>query len=96
MVLYLSGNFPVFKDLALWVVLVYGTQSKNSQYNNARFMHKLYGPSFVCMSRLMHKLYIFLCNVTNRLMMGGGYSLYHIEKLKDFTDQFKSGLIPIL
>ena len=40
--------------------------------------------------------YIFLCNVTNRLMMGGGYSLYHIEKLKDFTEQFKSGLIPFL
>ena len=26
----------------------------------------------------------------------GGYSLYHIEKLKDFTEQFKSGLIPFL
>ena len=25
----------------------------------------------------------------------GGYSLYHIEKLKDFPEQFKSGLIPL-
>ena len=24
----------------------------------------------------------------------GGYSLYHIEKLKDFTEQLKSALIP--
>ena len=26
----------------------------------------------------------------------GWYSLYHIEKLKDFIEQFKSGLIPFL
>ena len=44
MALYFSGNFQVFKeDLALWVALVYDTQSKNSQYNNAQFMiYKLY------------------------------------------------------
>ena len=45
---YLSGNFQVFKeDLALWAVLVYGTQSNNSQYNNAQFMHKLHRSIFV-------------------------------------------------
>ena len=49
---------------------------------------------FACQDSCIN--YIFLCNVTNRLMMGGGYSLYHIEKLKDFTEQFKSGLIPFL
>ena len=32
MVFYLFGNFQVFQeDLALWVVLVYGTRSINSQ-----------------------------------------------------------------
>ena len=40
MVLYLSGNFQDFKkDLALWVALVYDTQSSNSHYNNAQFMY---------------------------------------------------------
>ena len=58
MVLYLPGNFQVFRDLALWVVLVYDTRSKKSQYNNAQFMHKLY--IFFCMPSFMHKSYIFL------------------------------------
>ena len=40
MFLYLSGNFQAFKeDLALWVALVYDTQSSNLQYINAQFMY---------------------------------------------------------
>ena len=51
MVPYFSGNFQVFKDLALWVALVYDTQSNNSQYNNAQFMiYKLNIFIFLCIS----------------------------------------------
>ena len=89
MVFYLSGNFQFFKeDLALWVVLVYDTRSNNSLYNNARFMQKLY--SFLCMQELYINYISFFtcCKQTD-----GRYSLHRIEKLKDFTEQFKSGLI---
>ena len=95
MVLYLSGNFQVFKDdLALWVVLVYSTQSNNSQYNNAQFMHKLHRPIlFTCHDSCINYISFFACH---KQTDDGEYSLYHIEKLKDFTKQFKSGLIPFL
>ena len=42
-------------------------------------------------ARFMHKLYLSL-HAINKLT--GEYSLHHIEKLKDFTEYYKSGLIP--
>ena len=96
MVLYLSGNFQVFKeDLALLVVLVYGTQSNNSQHNNAQFMHKshIHAFLFTCHDSCINYISFFACH---KQTDDGGYSLYHIEKLKDFPEQFKSGLIPFL
>ena len=43
MVLYLPGNFQVFKeDLALWVALIDNKRSNNSQYNNAQSMYTIY------------------------------------------------------
>ena len=43
MVLYLPGNFQVFKeDMALWVALINNKRSKNSQYNNAQSMYTIY------------------------------------------------------
>ena len=43
MVLYLPGNFQVFKeDMALWVVLIDNKRSNNSQYNNAQSMYTIY------------------------------------------------------
>ena len=43
MILYLPGNFQIFKKgLGLLVALVHDTQSNNSRYNYARYMHKLY------------------------------------------------------
>ena len=43
MVLYLPGNFQVFKeDMALWVALIDNKRSNNSQYNNAQSMYTIY------------------------------------------------------
>ena len=43
MVLYLPGNFQVFKeDMALWVALINNKRSNNSQYNNAQSMYTIY------------------------------------------------------
>ena len=53
MVLYLPGNFQVFKeDMALWVALINNKRSNNSQYNNAQSMYTIY---------IYIYIYIYLC-----------------------------------
>ena len=58
MFLYLPADLQVFKNLALWVALVYDLRSNNLQYNNAQFMHNLY--LFLCIPSFIHKLAIYL------------------------------------
>ena len=95
MVLYLSGNFQVFKkDLALWVVLVYGndpTIHNTTMHNSCITYIVLF--LFTCHDSYINYISFFACH---KQTDDGGYSLYHIEKLKDFPEQFKSGLIPFL
>ena len=53
MVLYLPGNFQVFKeDMALWVALINNKRSNNSQYNNAQSMYTIYIYIYIYISLL--------------------------------------------
>ena len=48
---------------------------------------------FTCHDSCINYISFFACH---KQTDDGEYSLYHIEKLKDCTKQFKSGLIPFL
>ena len=53
MVLYLPGNFQVFKeDMALWVALIDNKRSNNSQYNNAQSRYTIYIYIYIYISLL--------------------------------------------
>ena len=48
---------------------------------------------FICHESCINYISFVACH---KQTDDGGYSLYHIEKLKDFPEQFKSGLILFL